>query len=77
MEASFPAARIRRIVWFTAVTCATAASIFAPGWKNTLMTEMPLTDCDSMCSISFTAVVIERSLMVVNRFSISSGLVPL
>jgi hypothetical protein len=58
------------------VTCATAASIFAPGWKKTLMMEMPLTDCDSICSMSFTAVVIARSLMVVKRFSISSGLVP-
>ena len=72
-----PGGRIRSIVWLIAVTCATAASIFAPGWKKTLITEMPLNDCDSICSISFTVVVIARSLTVVNRFSISSGLVPL
>src|SRR5947209_4571165 len=40
------------------------------------MTEIPETDCDSMCSMSLTVVVMARSLMVVKRFSISSGEVP-
>src|SRR5437660_12721568 len=72
-----PVGNTRRIVWLIAVTCATAASIRTPGWKKTLITEIPDTDCDSMCSMSLTVVVMARSLMVVKRFSISSGLVPL
>ena len=40
-----------------AVTCATAVSIFAPGWKKTLMTAMPCSDWVSMCSMSLTVVV--------------------
>ena len=58
------------------VIWATAASILAPGWKNTLTTLTPCIDCDSMCSISLTVVVIARSLMVTIRFSISSGAIP-
>src|SRR5947209_12448680 len=72
-----PVGSTRRIVWLIAVTCATAASIRTPGWKKTLMTEIPETDCDSICSMSLTVVVMARSLIVVKRFSISSGLVPL
>ena len=44
-----------------AVTCATASSMFAPGWKNTLTTAMPRSDCDSTCSMSLTVVVRLRS----------------
>ena len=44
-----------------AVTCATARSIFAPGWKNTFTTAIPRSDCDSTCSMSFTVVVRLRS----------------
>ena len=32
-------------------------SMFAPGWKKTLTTAMPRSDCDSMCSMSLTVVV--------------------
>ncbi len=46
-----------------AVTCATAISIFADGWKNTLIRPTPLSDCDSMCSMSFTVVVSDRSTL--------------
>jgi hypothetical protein len=44
-----------------AVTCANAASIFADGWKKTLMTQTPLNDWLSMCSMSLTVVVSARS----------------
>ena len=33
-------------------------------------------DCDSMCSMSFTVVVMARSKIVTMRFSISSGEMP-
>ena len=36
-------------------------SMLAPGWKNTLTTPMPSSDCDSMCSMSLTVVVSARS----------------
>ena len=39
---------IRRMVWETAASWAIAPSTFAPGWKYTLMTLMPLSVCDSM-----------------------------
>ena len=71
-----PGGMIRRTVWLIALTCATPASTFAPGWKNTLMTLTPLSDCDSMCSMSLTVVVIARSDTVTIRFSISSGETP-
>ncbi len=59
-----------------ALTCATAASIFAPGWKKTLMTPTPVSDWLSMCSISLTVVVNDRSLTVTMRDSMSAGDVP-
>src|SRR6185312_4206891 len=40
--------------WTIAVVCASADWMLAVGWKYTLMTEMPGSDCDSMCSTSFT-----------------------
>src|SRR5437868_9790298 len=60
-------------VWFTAVTSATAEVTSAPGWKNILITLVPRSDCDSMCSILATVVVIARSTMVVMRSCISVG----
>ena len=60
-----------------AVTCATAASMLAPGWKKTLITPTPASDWLSMCSMSLTVVVIARSKIVTMRFSISSGDSPL
>jgi len=44
-----------------AVTCAVAASIFAPGWKKILMTAIPVSVWLSMCSMSLTVVVRPRS----------------
>ena len=49
---------------------------WSPGWKKTLMTPTPVNDCDSMCSMSFTVVVIARSLIVTMRSAISSGVSP-
>jgi hypothetical protein len=51
--------------------CATAVGMLAPGWKNTLMTAMPFSDCDSMCSMSLTVVVRLRSFCAVIRLPIS------
>ena len=56
-----------------AVTCATALPILTPGWKKILTTERLFTDIDSMCSMSLTVVVRERSLSVTMRSAICSG----
>src|SRR4029077_6719835 len=72
-----PGGSTRSTVWETAVTWETAASMLVPGWKNTLMTAMPLTDWDSMCSIPATVVVMARSWIVTIRRSMSSGPRPL
>jgi hypothetical protein len=60
-----------------AVTCAIARSIVTLGWKYTRMTATPLYDCDSMWSMSFTVVVMERSAMVTMRFAMSLAESPL
>src|SRR4051812_27712867 len=54
-----------------ATTCAMAVWMLAPGWKNTLMMEMPGSDVDSMCSMSDTSVVRLRSLDDEMRWPIS------
>ncbi len=59
-----------------AVTCAIAVSMLAPGWKKTFTTAMPFSDCDSMCSMSSTVVVSERSVRLMMRLLISSALSP-
>jgi hypothetical protein len=41
------------------------------GWKKTLMTEMPGSEVDSMCSMSLTVVVSPRSLEEAMRWPIS------
>ena len=56
-----PGGNWRSTEFDTAVTCATASSIFAVGWKKTLTIELPRSDCDSMCSMSLTVVVSDRS----------------
>ena len=72
-----PGGSTRSTVWETAVTWETAASMLVPGWKNTLMTAMPFSDWDSMCSIPATVVVMARSSIVTMRRSMSSGPRPL
>ena len=59
--------------WQSAVTWAIAAFTSAPGWKNILITLVPRTDCDSMCSMLLTVVVSARSTIVVMRSCISVG----
>src|SRR5215831_13025181 len=59
------------------VICATADSVLAPGWKNTLTIETPRSVCDSMCSMSLTVVVRPRSKPETMRFAISSADMPL
>ena len=56
-----PGGIVRSTVWAMAVTCDTAASMCAFGWKKTFTTEMPASVCDSMCSMSLTVVVTARS----------------
>src|SRR5882762_7335513 len=51
--------------------------MFAVGCKNTLTIAIPLSDCDSMCSILSTVVVRARSVMLTIRSAISSGTRPL
>ncbi len=54
-----------------AVTCASAVWMLALGWKKILMTAMPGSVCDSMCSMSDTVVVRLRSFVEVMRWPIS------
>jgi hypothetical protein len=41
--------------------------MLALGWKNTLITDTPARDCDSMCSMSLTTVVSPRSFWAAMR----------
>src|ERR1039458_7518682 len=59
-----------------AASCATAASTLALGWKNILMMDKPGSDCDSMCSMSLTEAVKDRSQRMVTTSAISSGEMP-
>ena len=68
-----PGGSCRSCVCAMAVTCATALATLTLGWKKILMTPMPFSDCDSMCSMSFTVVVSERSLWTVIRSAICWG----
>jgi hypothetical protein len=43
------------------------------GLEKILTTATPFSDCDSMCSMSLTVVVSERSWMEMMRFAMSSG----
>src|SRR4051812_3057573 len=52
-----PGGSCRTCVCMIATTCAMAVWMFAVGWKNTLITLMPDSDVDSMCSMSLTVVV--------------------
>ena len=56
-----------------ATTCAIAVWMLAVGWKKILMIAMPLSDCDSMCSMSLTVVVRLRSFWAEIRKPISWG----
>ncbi len=71
-----PGGRGRRMVCDKAVICAIASSTFTVGWKNMRITETPLYEVDSMCSMSLTVVVMARSSMVTMRSAISCGDIP-
>ena len=66
-----PGGKQRNCTWLMAVTWATALPMFTCGWKKILMIPMPLSDCDSMCSMSLTVVVMPRSLLETMRLAIS------
>src|SRR6185295_289960 len=72
-----PGGMVRRRVWLMAVTSALAAPMLASGWKKTRISPTPASDCDSMCSMLLTVVVIARSEMVTMRPSTSFGESPL
>jgi len=72
-----PGGNCRSCVWPIATTCASAVWMFAFGWKNTLITVMPASDCDSMCSMSLTVVVRLRSFCAAMRWPISCADRPL
>ncbi len=61
----------------TAVICATASSGFTPCWKKYFTTDMPPSDCDSVCSMPVTVVCAVRSASETMRLAISSGGRPL
>ena len=52
-------------------TWAIAVWMLAVGWKNTLITEIPASEVDSMCSMSLTVVVRLRSFCAAMRCPIS------
>src|SRR5438045_6729685 len=72
-----PGGIVLRRVWLMAVTSASADPMFASGWKKTRIRPTPASDCDSMCSMLLTVVVIARSEMVTMRPSTSFGESPL
>src|SRR4051812_31486088 len=74
---NIPGGSVRRIVCESAVICAIAISTFAFGCRNTRITETPLYEVDSMCSMSLTVVVIALSSTVMTRSVISFGESPL
>ena len=59
-----------------ATTWASAVWMLAFGWKKTLMIAMPLSEVDSMCSMSLTVVVRLRSFCAAIRWPISSPAAP-
>ena len=57
----WPGGICRMIVCAMAVTCATPPSTDAPGWRKILITPTPLNAFDSMCSMSLTVALSDRS----------------
>src|SRR6266567_8728845 len=72
-----PGGRPRTMTCMLAVTCESAVWMFAPWRKKILTTPTPFTDCDSMCSISLTVIVVTRSELLTMRSAISLGAKPL
>ena len=63
----------RRADCAIAVIWAMAALTDAPCWRKTLMTPMPLYEVDSMCSMSLTVTLMERSWMYTMRGMLMLG----
>src|SRR5258706_14161937 len=72
-----PGGSCRTCVCTAATVWAIADWMLTLGWKNTLMTEMPGSEVDSICSISLTVVVRPRSLEDAMRCPISCAGSPL
>src|SRR5437879_12292977 len=68
-----PGGAKRSMVCDTPVICAYDSSSLTLGWKKYFTTEVPLTDCDSVCSTSLTVVCAVRSPLRMRRVAISSG----
>src|SRR5579862_3573874 len=68
-----PGGSWRRLVCDTPVICAYESSSLTLGWKKYFTTEVPVTDCDSVCSTSLTTVCAVRSPARIMRVAISSG----
>src|SRR5665213_4520616 len=66
-----PGGICRNWVCSIATTWAIAVWILAVGWKKTLMTAMPGSEVDSMCSMSLTVVVRLRSFCAEIRWPTS------
>ena len=66
-----PGGSCRTCACIEATTWASAVSMLAVGWKNTLRIDTPASDCDSMCSMSLTVVVRLRSVWPAMRWPIS------
>ena len=71
-----PGGNPRSTVWQIAVTCVSATEMLAEGRKNILITAIPLSDCDSWCSMSLTVTVNPRSELATIRSAISLGARP-
>ena len=68
-----PGGSWRSCVCSIAAIWAIAVWMLAVGWKNTLITAMPASDVDSMCSMSLTVVVRLRSFCAEIRLPISAA----
>src|SRR5665213_381037 len=66
-----PGGRFFTWVCAMATTWAMAVWMLALGWKNTLITVIPASEVDSMCSMSLTVVVRLRSVCPAMRVPIS------
>ena len=68
-----PGGAVCSCVCETAMICAIDRSWLAFGWKKYFTTASLFTDCDSVCSTSFTTVCAVRSENRTMRSAISSG----
>src|SRR4051812_28027135 len=71
-----PGGTWRKVVCEMPVICAYDSTSSAPGWKKYFTTEMPLSDWDSVCSMSLTVVWAVRSVDRTMRLAMSRGCRP-